>query len=158
MLQIQTHMELKGRHTVNAIPSTLWTMLMDTDILSKIIPGVSKLEKTGENSYKSTLELQLGPFSASFAGDVQMEDITDQKRFTLKMQQSGKVGNATSTMKIELIPANGTETEVVFDGEVNITGLIGSMGNGVLSTAANVLTKQFFVKLDHELAKQQAGQ
>jgi len=157
LLQIQTRMELKGRHIVNATPSILWPMLMDTDTLSKIIPGISKLEKTGESSYKSTLELKMGPFSAAFAGDAQMEDIADQKGFTLKMQQSSNVGNATSVMKIELIPVNGTETEVAFDGELKITGLIGSMGKGVLSTAANVLTKQFFANLDHELAKKQSA-
>lgn len=150
-------MELKGRHIVNATPSTLWPMLMDTDTLSKIIPGISKLEKTGENSYKSALELKMGPFSTAFAGDAQMEDITDKKGFTLKMQQSSKVGDATSVMKIELIPANDAETEVVFNGEIKVNGLIGSMGKGVLSTAANVLTRQFFANLDHELANKQSA-
>ena len=150
-------MELKGKHKVEASSATLWNMLMDTDTLSKIIPGISKLEKTGENSYSSTLELKLGPFSASFTGDVQMEDISDQKGFTLKMQQNSKVGNANSNMKIGLNTVNANETEVVFDGDVKITGLLGSMGQGVLNTAANVLTKQFFTNLDHELAKKQSA-
>ena len=150
-------MELKGRHTVDATPSTLWTMLMDTETLSKIIPGISKLEKTSENSYKSTLELKMGPFSAAFTGDAQMEDMIDQKGFTLKMQQSSSVGNASSVMKIGLAPINGTQTDVVFDGEVKITGLLGSMGKGVLNTAANMLTKQFFANLDHELARKQSA-
>ena len=139
-------MELKGKHTVNASPETLWKMLMDTDILSKIIPGISKLEKTGANSYKSILELKMGPFSTSFTGDALMEDIDEQNGFTLKMHQSNKMGNANSVMKIGLIPIAITETDVVFGGELKITGLLSSMGEKVLASVANMLTKQFFCK------------
>lgn len=150
-------MELKGSHTIEANPETLWKMLMDTDLLSKIIPGISKLEKTGPTSYNSVLEIKAGPISTSFTGNAQMEDIVEQKKFTLKMQQSNKMGNANSIMKIELKPVNVSETEVVFDGEVKITGLLGSMGEKMLGGVANMLTKQFFANLDHELAKQQAS-
>lgn len=150
-------MELKGSHTIEANPETLWKMLMDTDLLSKIIPGISKLEKTGPTSYNSVLEIKAGPISTSFTGNAQMEDIVEQKKFTLKMQQSNKMGNANSIMKIELRPVNVSETEVVFDGEVKITGLLGSMGEKMLGGVANMLTKQFFANLDHELAKQQAS-
>jgi uncharacterized protein len=150
-------MELKGSHTIEANPEILWKMLMDTELLSKIIPGITKLEKTGPTSYKSILEIKAGPISTSFTGDAQMEDIIEQKKFTLKMQQSNKMGNANSIMKIELNPVNVSETEVIFDGEVKITGLLGSMGEKVLGSVANMLTKQFFANLDHELAKQQTS-
>ena len=150
-------MELKGSHTIEANPETLWKMLMDTDLLSKIIPGITKLEKTGPTSYKSILEIKAGPISTTFTGDAQMEDIIEQRKFTLKMQQSNKMGNANSIMKIELKPVNETETEVIFDGEVKITGLLGSMGEKVLGSVANMLTRQFFANLDHELAKQQTS-
>ena len=157
MLQIHTRMELKGSRIIDANPEILWKMLMDAELLSKIIPGISKLEKTGPTSYKSILEIKAGPISTSFTGDAQMEDIIEQKKFTLKMQQSNKMGNANSIMKIELKPVNGTETEVTFDGGVKITGLLGSMGEKVLADVANMLTKQFFANLDHELAKRQAS-
>ena len=150
-------MELKGSHTVSATPITLWKMLMDTDSLSRIIPGISTLEKTGDYSYKSILEIKAGPISTSFTGDAQMEDIVEQKKFTLKMQQSNKMGNANSTMIVELLPVSETETEVVFDGVIKITGLLASMGQKILGGVANMLTKQFFANLDHELANQQSA-
>lgn len=149
-------MELKGRHNVNATPATLWKMLMNTDTLSKIVPGISKLEKTGDNTYKSILELKIGPVGGSFTGNLQMENIEDQKGFTLKVQQNSSIGNANATMKIELIPVTANETEVAFDGDVKVTGLLASMGQRILGSAANMLIKQFFANLDHELAKHQA--
>lgn len=130
---------------------------MDTDTLSKIVPGISKLEKTGDNEYKSILEIKVGPVGGSFTGTLQMEDIEEQKGFTLKVQQNSSVGNANAEIKIELVPVTENETEVAFDGDVKVTGLLASMGQRILGSAANMLTKQFFANLDHELAKHQAA-
>ena len=150
-------MELKGRRNVETDPATLWNLLMDIEILPKIVPGISKLEKTGENTYKSTLEVKVGPVSGEFTGDMQMEDINYQRSFTLKAQQHNKIGTVNSTMKIELVPISGNETEVDFSGEVTISGLMKMMGEKVLGGVTDMLTKQFFANLDHEIAKRQAG-
>ena len=150
-------MELKGKRNVETDPVTLWNMLMDVEILPKIVPGISKLEKTGENTYKSVLEVKFGPVSGEFTGDMQMEDIRHQKTFTLKAQQHNKIGTVNSTMKIELMPISDKETEVDFSGEVTISGLMKMMGEKVLGGVTDMLTKQFFANLDHELAKHQAG-
>jgi len=150
-------MELKGKRNVETDPVTLWNMLMDIEILPKIVPGISKLEKTGENTYKSTLEIKFGPVSGEFTGDMQMEDISHQRSFTLKAQQHHKIGTVNSIMKIELVPISGTETEVVFGGEVTISGLMKMMGEKVLGGVTEMLTKQFFENLDREIEKKQMG-
>ena len=150
-------MELKGNRNVGTDTVTLWNMLMDVEILPKIVPGISKLEKTGENTYKSTLEVKFGPVSGEFTGDMQMEDIRHQKTFTLKAQQHNKIGTVNSAMKIDLIPISDNETEVAFGGEITISGLMSMMGQKVLGGVTDMLTKQFFTNLDHEIAKQKAG-
>lgn len=150
-------MELKGKRSVEADPATLWKMLMDIELLPKIVPGISKLERTGENTYKSTLEIKFGPVSGEFTGDMQMEDIREQKAFTLKAQQHNKIGTVDSVMKIELMSLSGNETEVGFNGEIKISGMMSMMGERVFRGVADMLTKQFFANLDHELAKQQSA-
>ena len=150
-------MELKGQRNVETDPVTLWNMLMDVEILPKIVPGISKLEKTGENTYKSVLEVKFGPVSGEFTGDMQMEDISHQRSFTLKAQQHNKIGSVNSIMKIELMPISGNKTEVSFGGEVTISGLMTMMGQKVLGGVTDMLTKQFFANLDHEIAKKQSA-
>ena len=150
-------MELKGKRTIETDPVTLWNMLMDVEILPKIVPGISKLEKTGENTYRSVLEVKFGPVSGEFTGEMQMEDIRHQRSFTLKAQQHNKIGTVNSIMKIELIPISGNKTEVAFGGEVTISGLMTMIGQKVLGGVTDMLTKQFFANLDHELAKKQSA-
>ncbi len=144
-------MQLTGKHIVNALPSTVWEMLMDTDTLARIVPGITRLEKTGDNKYKSILEIKLGPINSSFIGDLQMEEITEEKGFTLKVQQNNKIGNANAAIKISLLPVNEKQTEVAFDGDVKLSGMLAAMGQRLIGSVYNTLTKQFFSNLDKEV-------
>ena len=145
-------MLLTGKHVVNAEPARVWQVLMDTDTLARIVPGISKLEKNGDNSYISTISMKLGPVSSSFTGNLQMEDIQQEKGFTLKVQQNSKIGNANAAIKIDLIPVVENQTEVSFEGDVKLSGMLASMGQRVLGGVANTLSKQFFTNMDKELA------
>ncbi len=144
-------MQLTGKHVVNALPSKIWEMLMDTDTLARIVPGISRLEKTGENKYKSIIEIKMGPVNSSFTGDLQMEDIKEPEGFTLKVQQNSKIGNANAAIKISLLPVNENSTEVSFDGDVKLSGMLAAMGQRLIGGVSNTLTKQFFSNMEKEL-------
>jgi carbon monoxide dehydrogenase subunit G len=146
-------MQLTGRHILNTATARLWTMLMDTETLARIVPGISRLEKTGDNHFKSFIDIKLGLIKGSFTGDLQMEDIVEQKGFILKVHQSSTMGKANAGIRIELIPLNETQTEISFDGDVKLAGLLAGMGQRVLGGVANTLTKQFFANLENELVK-----
>ncbi|HSU51897.1 MAG TPA: carbon monoxide dehydrogenase subunit G [Segetibacter sp.] len=144
-------MLLTGNHIVNASASTVWLMLMDPDVLAKVVPGISELQKISDNSFKSILNIKIGPVSSSFAGSLQLEDMVEQKSFTLKAQQNSKIGNANAVVKINLSAVSDAETEVKFDGDVKISGMLATMGQRLLGGVANALTKQFFENLDKEI-------
>jgi len=144
-------MQLTGSHIVNAVPSKVWTMLMDTETLAKVVPGISGLEKTGDNTFKSVIEIKLGPVNGSFTGNLEMEDVDEEKGFTLKVSQNSKIGNAKAAIKIDLLPVDDKQTEVAFDGDVKLSGLIAGMGQRVMGSVSNTLAKQFFSNLEKEL-------
>lgn len=148
-------MQLTGKHVINAGPSRIWKLLMDTDTLARIVPGISKLERTGDNQFKSTLEVKLGPVQSSFTGDLQMENIYEEKNFTLKVQQKSKIGNANAAIIIDLLPLNEKQTEVAFDGDVKLSGMLAGMGQRLVGGVANTLSRQFFTNLEKELEKEE---
>ena len=144
-------MQLTGNHVFNAPPDKVWAMLMDTNTLARIVPGITKLEKIDDNLFKSTLGVKLGPVSASFNGSLQMEDIVLEKGFTLKVQQNSKVGNASAAIKINLTPVEENNTEVAFDGDVKLSGMLASMGQRLIGSVASTLSKQFFSNMEKEM-------
>ena len=149
-------MQLTGKHVVNAIPSRVWEMLMNTEALARIVPGISRLEKTGDNTYKSILEIKMGPVNSSFTGDLQMEDIVEEKGFSLKLQQNSKIGNANAVVKILLVPVNENQTEVAFVGDVKLSGMLAAMGQRLIGGVSNTMTKQFFSNLEKEVERENA--
>lgn len=144
-------MQLTGRHIVNAAVSTIWAKLMDTDTLARIVPGISRLEKTGDNEYNSFIDIKMGLINGSFTGTLQMENITEPDSFTLNAQQSSTIGKANATIKIDLVPVNDNQSEISFDGDVKLAGLLAGMGQRMLGGVANTLSKQFFTNLEKEL-------
>jgi carbon monoxide dehydrogenase subunit G len=150
-------MQLAGKHTLNAPPSLVWNILMDPDILARIVPGITRLERISDNSFKAIVEIKMGPVSGSFTGNLLMEEIQEEKEFTLKVQQSSKIGNANAAIKISLVPTVESSTEVAFDGDVKLSGLLATMGQRVLGGVSNTLTKQFFTNMEKELAVKQSA-
>ena len=144
-------MQLTGKHIVNDTPSAVWDMLMDTDALARIVPGINRLEKTGDNKFKSIIEIKMGPVNSSFTGDLQMEEIKVQEGFILKVQQNSKIGNANAAIKISLLPVNDNQTEVSFNGDVKLSGMLAAMGQRLIGGVSNTLTKQFFANLEKEI-------
>jgi uncharacterized protein len=144
-------MQLNATHLLPTSPEKIWALLMDTDTLAKIVPGITRLEDTGNNTFKSILEIKIGPVSGAFTGNLQLEDINEPVSFTLKVQQNSKMGNADATIKINMTEARENQTEVSFDGDAKISGLLARMGQRVLGGVANTLTKQFFGNLEKEI-------
>jgi carbon monoxide dehydrogenase subunit G len=126
---------------------------MNKDTLSHIVPGISRLEQTGDHTFKSILDIKLGPVSGSFTGNLQLDDLQEPKAFTLKAQQNSKIGNANAAIAINLTPVGDNDTEIAFDGDVKLSGMLASLGNRVMGGVSNTLTKQFFSNLEKELEK-----
>jgi uncharacterized protein len=145
-------MQLAGNQIVNAAPPGVWNILMNPDLLAKVVPGISSLEKLSENSFKSAINIRIGPVNGTFTGNLHLDNLVAGKSFLLKAQQNSKIGNANAEIRIDLTPVNENQTEVNFDGDVRMSGLLASMGQRVIGGVANTLTKQFFNNLERELA------
>jgi uncharacterized protein len=146
-------MHLSGRHTAQAAISSIWQVLMDVSSLARIIPGISNLEHAGQNNYKALFEVKLGPYNTIFSGNLNLDEIEVEKSFTLLAQLSSKIGSANATLKIELSGLSENNTEIHFNGYARLSGLMATMGNRLVGSTSNSLTKQFFSNLERELAR-----
>lgn len=148
-------MQLKGTHQFGAPPNKIYEMLMDTDTLARITPGVSSLEETGPDTYKAIANVKMGPVSGSFSGGLEVAEKQPPNSFLLKVKQTSKIGNVSADVKINLEEAAPDNTQLSFDGKANLSGLLARTGQRVLSGVANTLSKQFFKALEDELEKQE---
>ena len=145
-------MQLAGKYVLHAAPPRVWATLMNKDTLARVVPGISRLEQTGDHTFKSILDIKLGPVNGSFTGHLQLDDLQEPNQFTLKAQQNSKIGNANAAIKINLALVDETgDTEITFDGDVKLSGMLASLGQRVMGGVSNTLTKQFFSNLEKEI-------
>jgi carbon monoxide dehydrogenase subunit G len=147
-------MQLTGKHILNAKPSLIWNMLMDPDTLARITPGITKLEYISDHFFKSVLDIKFGPVSGSFTGNLQMENILEQKGFTLKAQQNGSIGTVNTFIQISLLPIAENQTEIAFNGNIELSGLLATVGKYAIESVSNTLTQQFFINMEKELSSE----
>ncbi len=107
-------MDLSGSHLLDTTPDHVWAMLMDTEILARIVPGITTLEKTDENKYKAVAQVKMGPVSGTFSGGLTMQDIREGEGYTLNVKQNSQIGNADATVQIDLKPSGENQTELSF--------------------------------------------
>lgn len=147
-------MNLKGKQTYRASAQQIWDILMDTDKLTKITPGVSKLERIQGDQFNAISEIKIGPVKGAFKGDLFLEDKNEPHSFTLKVKQLSKIGNADATVNISINELDAGQCELAFDGKAKLSGTLARTGQRVLSGVANALTKQFFQALEEEVGKE----
>lgn len=144
-------MTLNGTYTVNAPAQTIWNMLMDPDTLARVTPGITSLEKIDADNFKAVAEVKFGPVGGAFSGNLKITDRREPEHFTLEIQQNSKIGNANAVVHLNMKALSATQTEVSFEGDVKLSGMLATMGGRVITPVANVLSKQFFEALEKEI-------
>jgi hypothetical protein len=124
--------------------------LTDPVILQKCIPGCQELEKTGKNQYKATLSAGVGPIKGVFAATITLKDITPPSHFTLVVEGKGQPGFVKGSGTLNLTEEDGS-TIIEYSGDINIGGMIASVGQRMIQATANLLAGRFFKTLETEL-------
>lgn len=149
-------MHLEGTHILNAPPRHIWNLLMDSEVLARITPAISRLEPLGEDKYTAVAEVKLGPVKGSFSGEMELSDKKEPEHFNLHMRQNSRMGNVSAEARIELHGQDNGETKVAFTGDAKLSGTLARMGQRVIGGVANTMVKQFFQNLEAELVASQA--
>lgn len=147
-------MHLKGTHRFQTTIQELYVLLLEPDVLARITPGISRLEKIGEDQYKAIAEVKMGPVQGTFTGQLEVAEKQPHESFLLKISQKSKIGDVSADVAIRLKEVDNHEIELTFDGKAKLTGVLARTGQRVLSGVANTLSKLFFKGLEEEIRAQ----
>ena len=109
------------------------------------------MEKTGDNQYKAKLTAGVGPVKGVFTATVSLEDIVSPEYYKLVVEGKGQPGFVKGTGELNL-KDEGSATEIQYTGDVNVGGLIASVGQRMIQSTANLLAGRFFRSLESETA------
>jgi len=144
-------MKITGSRIFGASAARIWELLMEPEALARITPGISRLERTGPDAFRAIAEVKIGPVSGAFTGKVEMLEKDPPRQFILHVEQNSKIGNVAADVFIQLEELAEDRTELRFEGNAQLSGLLARTGQRVLTGVADTLAEQFFKGLTEEL-------
>jgi carbon monoxide dehydrogenase subunit G len=143
-------MKIAGTVTIAAVRQKVWDALNDPAVLAKTIPGCEKLEKTGEDEYAVTQSVGIASIRGRYAGKMALIDKKPPESCTLKIEGKGPGGFVNGTAKVSLAD-QGDKTELSYDADMQVGGLLASLGSRLIEPVAKQLVAQFFKSLEQQI-------
>jgi carbon monoxide dehydrogenase subunit G len=145
-------MKLSGEATLRAGVDDVYAALNDPAMLVRTIPGCQKLEQVGSDSYRATVMAGVASIKGTFDGDVRLADQNAPHSFTLHASGAGAPGTVTAVARVTLARAGDGTTRLTYDADATIGGVIGGVGQRMLTGVARKTAGEFFAAVDRALS------
>ena len=138
-------MKLSGSYQINLSKEKVWEALNDPEILKKAIPGCEEFIKNSDTEFTATATNKIGPFNASFTGDIELTDLDPPNSYKITGSGNSPVGFASgeATVKLE---DNEKGTNLIYEVEANVGGKIAQVGSRLIDMTAKKMADIFFGK------------
>ena len=138
-------MKLSGSYQINLEKQKVWESLNDPEILKKAIPGCEEFKKNSDTEFTATATNKIGPFNASFTGEVELKDLNPPNSYKIKGSGNSPVGFATGEAIVKLEDCEGG-TKLIYNVEANVGGKIAQVGSRLIDMTAKKMADIFFGK------------
>ncbi len=143
-------MELSGTYTFDAPRELVWEMLLDPEVLARIMPGCDRLERVGENEYVGQLKIKVGPVQGVFQGNVHITEAQPPQSYRMTVNGKGPQGIVDGQGKVQL-EANGAGVTLHYEGQAYVSGRIASVGQRLMDSSAKAIVKQSLQNLETQV-------
>lgn len=139
-------MQLSDVKIIKASPETVWSALLDPEVLKLCVPGCQSMTGSVETGFEATVKQKIGPVSATFTGMVTLSDIDPGRGVTISGEgKGGAAGFAKGGAKVRLAPvAEGTELS--YEVEAHVGGKIAQLGSRLIDAFASKMADEFFTR------------
>jgi hypothetical protein len=138
---------LQETFRVSAPIDAVWAYVMDAQRVASCMPGAALDEVVDDKTFLGTIRVKVGAITTSYKGKVQFTEVDEPGR-SVKMLAEGREtsgGTARGTMSSRLTAISTTETEVVVEASVDVTGRIAQVSRGMIEGVSKQLFQQFVV-------------
>jgi len=144
-------MKFTGENVLAADVAQAWDALLDPGVLVRTIPGCERLEATGENVYAMTVTAGVASIRGTYAGSCELRDLVEHESLVMKLDGAGAPGTIGATVNVRFTP-EGSSTRVSYDADAVVGGMIGGVGQRMLTSVSKRMAGEFFGNVDAALA------
>lgn len=145
-------MRIAGSHTINAPREDVWKALHDPAVLARTLPGCQQLEVTGPDKYAATVNAGVASIKGTYKGEVELTEKDEPERYTMKASGAGGPGTISADAVVTLTE-QGDATEVGFDAEAIVGGMLGGVGQRMIQGVAKKTAAEFFTAVERDIVE-----
>ena len=146
-------MKLSGNYTVPIQRERAYQLMQDPAVLARAMPGCDHLALIAPDEYEMRMKMVISSIQGLFNGKVRIADRNPPEGFRLIVEGSGKVGFMKGEGVLTFTTLY-TSTDIHYEGDVQVGGMIAGVGQRLLDTTSRFLIKKFFEKLTAEASQQ----
>ena len=145
--------KLDKRYELGVPAQNAWAILSDLESVASCMPGASLGERLGDNAFKGSVKVKVGPATAQFGGEVEILSMDVVNRsLVLKGKGADKSGSSASMELEATIEESDGQSVLVGLATVIVNGKFAQFGGRMMVQVSDVILKQF---VDNFIAKAQ---
>jgi len=146
-------MMIKNEFEVSESLPTVWDFFADIPQVAACLPGAELTDKAGEDRYKGTVLIGLGPVKLEFDGAAEILERRDaDKTIVVNAAGADKKGRGQAALQLQaaLSPARqGTKVKIALD--LQVSGAAAQYGRGMIADVTSVLLDDFATNMQNRL-------
>ncbi len=150
-------MRYSGTETIPAPRERVWKFVTNPEMVAQCVPDVESLDVVDPMNFKATVKAGIGPVRGKFGFAVAWQELIEPRRahMTAQGKSGGNVVTVDSTMDLSEAGDNGTE--LAWNANVVVHGMLASVGARLLDGFARKQTEQFFACIRSKLSEDRGG-
>ncbi len=149
-------LQMQGEQTLAAPLESVWQRLLDPATLKSCIAGCESFDQLSPTSYAAQVKVGLGPVSARFKVDVQLQDVDAPSACTLIFKgNAGALGAGEGKARVQL-SAVESGTRLNWQASSSVNGRLAQLGSRLIAASANKLSEDFFKKFAQQFSSPNA--
>lgn len=145
-------MRIEGTSTFTAAPERVFGVFTDQESLRRATPGCESLVAVGPGQFEAVLKVGVASITGTYKGKLEMQEMQPPSHYKLVVQGQGSPGYMQGSAVFDFAPA-GDGTKVTYVWDVQVGGLVASVGQRVLGGVGKMLIGQFMTAMTKELGE-----
>jgi uncharacterized protein len=153
-------MLIKNEFEVAEPVEKVWQFFENIPQVAACLPGAELTEDLGEEKYKGTVAVRMGPVRLRFAGTA---DITERdeaaKRVVVHASGADEKGRGQASMVVTAtLTRAGRGTKVGVTQDLQLSGAAAQYGRGMISDVTSVLMRDFSANMQDRIERIERGE
>jgi len=138
-------MRIEKSFTVDAPQNTVWQFVSSPEKVGMCFPGCQQVTAIGDDKYKASIKVQIGPIKTTFKLDFEMTENRPPEfsAYTTRGEEQNRASRLKADSTLTLSALADGRTMVAYTSDMSIVGRLGKFGLGVMSNKAEAMGSEF---------------